>query len=73
MGVGGKKGEVSKEERRGERLKREKMGETGKRKVIVNGRGREWLNARRWYRINGKIRERLNGRAEEVKWERGRG
>ena len=35
MGVGGKKGEVSKEERR--KVKWEKMGETGKRKVIVNG------------------------------------
>lgn len=47
VGVGGKKGEVSKEERR--KVKWEKMGETGKRKVIVNGRGREWLN-----RINDK-------------------
>ena len=47
MGVGGKKGEVSKEERR--EVKWDKMGETGKRKVIVNGRGREWLN-----RINDK-------------------
>lgn len=41
------------------------MGETGKRKVIVNGRGREWLN-----RINDKwkSRERLNGRGGEAKW-----
>ena len=47
MGVGVKKGEVSKEERR--EVKWEKMGETGKRKVIANERGREWLN-----RINDK-------------------
>lgn len=47
MGVGGKKGEVSKEERR--EFKWVKMGETGKRKAIVNGRGRERLS-----RINDK-------------------